>query len=296
MMQTTILAAALATTALCNDGVSVHWSSGTTPSPTSTGCESYEDKYDSIIWNSTLLRQNDPCFGYTKSCCTSEDGGGNHCSWKSTYWCTTSTTCTADDGDECPACCESNNLSMEPTVSPTKEPTVKPSSEPTEKPTANPTSEPTEKPTAKPTSEPIEAATPSPTMHSAKKWEMLHPDYEGGDGELLWNVYYGDFAEDDRFNAFRRDQLWDADVIRPIIEMDAKYERFQLNHEAMNAPRRSGQAASFQMANYQWAVLAVIAVAIVAAFGAWYKRSRAYTKLAASDETEPLTTYGAARN
>lgn len=57
-------------------------------------------------------------------------------------------------------------------------------------------------------------------MHSAKKWERLHADYEGADGELLWNIYYGEYAEDERFDAFRRHQMWNADVIRPMIEMD----------------------------------------------------------------------------
>lgn len=310
MMQASILAAALVTAAFSKEAVSAHWSSGTTTTDDDS-CESYAEKYDSVIWNSTLLRQNDPCFGYTKTCCTEDSSAGaGHCSWKTSFWCTTSATCTANDGDDCPACCESDNLTMEPTGSPTedptKEPTDSPSKEPTDspskEPTVSPSKEPTDSPSKEPTPKPTtttteEVATPSPTMHSAKKWEMLHPDYQGGDGELLWNVYYGDFADDERFNAFRADQLWNADVIRPIVEMDVKYERFQLNHEALNAPRHSGQSASFRMANYQWAVLAVIAVAIVAAFGAWYKRSRPYSKVmgAAVDETEPLNNYGSAR-
>merc|ERR1711870_214987 len=82
------------------------------------------------------------------------------------------------------------------------------------------------------------AKTPAPTHHSAKKWEMLNPNYKGGDGELLWNIYYGDFSDDERFDAFRADQLWDADVIRPIIEEDVKYERFQLANIAVNNPSK----------------------------------------------------------
>merc|ERR1719474_1525785 len=107
--------------------------------------------------------------------------------------------------------------------------------------------EPTPSPSPEPTPSPV---TQSPTMHSAKKWDMMHPDYKGGDGELLWNIYYGDFSDDERFDDFRRDQLWDAEVIRPIIEMDVKYERFQLNHQALNAPRHKGHAASFRVHNY----------------------------------------------
>merc|ERR1719242_1512668 len=107
-----------------------------------------------------------------------------------------------------------------PTDAPTKKPTMEPTPAPTDDPTPAPTKRPTDEPTKKPTDEPT---TPSPTMHSAKKWEMMHPDYKGGDGELLWNVYYGDFYDDERFDTFRKDQLWDAQVVRPIIEEDVKY-------------------------------------------------------------------------
>merc|ERR1711971_1276266 len=75
----------------------------------------------------------------------------------------------------------------------------------------------------------------------------------GGDGELLWNIYYGEYAVDDRFDAFRNAQLWNADVIRPIIEGDVKYQRFQLAHESLNA---SGQQNAFRLADYQWLLLA----------------------------------------
>ena len=56
---------------------------------------------------------------------------------------------------------------------------------------------------------------------------MLHPHYGGSDGELLWNVYYGDFSDDERFDDFRKEQMWDAEVIRPILQEDAKFERYQ---------------------------------------------------------------------
>ena len=112
-----------------------------------------------------------------------------------------------------------------PTDSPTKEPTDKPTFSPTSIPsnipTEQPSREPTKTPSAEPTGAPTEEGaskkkpkgwpTPAPTHHSAKKWEMLHPDYKGGDGELLWNIYYGDFADDERFDSFREDQLWNAE-------------------------------------------------------------------------------------
>jgi len=134
-------------------------------------------------------------------------------------------------------------------------------------------------------------ATPPPTAHSAKKWTMLHPDYEGGDGELLWNIYYGDFSDDERFDAFRKDQLWDAEVIRPIIAMDVKYERFQLNHEALNVSHGKSKASG-----HEWVVVASIALVIVAAFAMWFKYKRSYKQIADSTESQGLLqtnpTYG----
>ena len=194
------LATALVTCVLSTNRLSVHWSAGadTTTEPTTTEegtttpegqCEDYNEKVVEGWQNSTLLR-DDPCFGYGYSCCT--ETYGELCYWKDTYNCAN---CELDIGyGGCSACCDSNDHSPSPTVQGTETTTEE---------------------------------TPAPTMHSAKKWEKLHPDYNGGDGELLWTIYYGDFADDDRFDGFRKDQLWDAAIIRPIIEMDSKYIRFQ---------------------------------------------------------------------
>merc|ERR1712099_194480 len=92
------------------------------------------------------------------------------------------------------------------------------------------------------------------------KWEMLHPNYKGGDGELLWNVYYGDFSNDDRFDSFRKDQLWDAQVIRPIIEADVKFERFQLAHQSLTVSEES--SSSMQLGNHLWLIMASILVVV----------------------------------
>jgi len=127
-------------------------------------------------------------------------------------------------------------------------------------------------------------------MHSAKKWDMMHPDYKGGDGELLWNIYYGDFSDDERFDDFRRDQLWDAEVIRPIIEMDVKYERFQLNHQALNVGRQSSR---FQLADYKWAMVVFAAIVVIAAFVAWKKRPQKFVQIAEPETTQPLMHYQA---
>merc|ERR1719499_2635056 len=195
-------------------GVSVHWSAGetTTEEATTTPegqCEDYGEKVTEG-WETSTLARDDPCFGYGYSCCT--ETYGEYCYWKDTYNCNN---CELDIGyGGCSACCDSYDITDEPS----SVPTFHPSKEPTEMPTESPSAEPTPSP---------EEATPAPTAHSAKKWEMLHPNYKGGDGELLWNVYYGDFSNDDRFDSFRKDQLWDAQVIRPIIEADVKFERFQ---------------------------------------------------------------------
>merc|ERR1711997_1420291 len=124
----------------------------------------------------------------------------------------------------CNACCDSYDNTWAPTMIPTFIPSMSPTEDPTPAPV-------TPAPVAT-------VVTDAPTAHSAKKWTMLHPQYTGGDGELLWNVYYGDFSHDERFDSFRADQLWDAEVIRPIIEEDVKYERFQLANIAVNNPSK----------------------------------------------------------
>jgi len=126
--------------------------------------------------------------------------------------------------------------------------------------------------------------TPAPTHHSAKKWEMLHPDYKGGDGELLWNIYYGDLADDERFDAFRKDQLWDADVVRPMIEMDIRYKKFHLRNQNINVSGGKTSTSS----GYQWLVVAGLAVLIVAAYCVWKKRPDAFIKLVDRDESMGL--------
>merc|ERR1712087_393279 len=151
--------------------------------------------------------------------------------------------------------------------------------DPSESPTEQPTPMPSESPT-----ELTETTTPAPTHHSAAKWEMLHPDHGGGDGELLWNIYYGDFSDDERFDSFRKDQLWDSEVIRPILEKDVKYARFQLNHQVLNAPEVRKTAKS----NYQWMVLVCAAVIILAAAGLWYRQKKDTSKVFNSSESQSL--------
>ena len=164
---------------------------------TSSSCESYDEKYAEVDWTSNAT-SDDPCFGYTTSCCEDTSITQGCCYWKQTAYCLNSygrSTCDENDGSGCPACCDSTaDAAEDAACTPTQEPTMDPVTAPTEPDTTE-----------------AAEATPSPTMHSAKKWEMLHPDYQGGDGELLWNIYYGEYAVDDRFDAFRNAQLWNAD-------------------------------------------------------------------------------------
>jgi len=222
-------------------------------------CEDYGEK---VVegWETSTLARDDPCFGYGYSCCT--ETYGDLCYWKNTYNCNN---CELDIGyGGCNACCDSYDHTEDPTMDPTTEPTKAPT------------------------------MTSPPTMHSAKKWSFLHPDYKGGDGELLWNIYYGDFSHDERFDSFRKDQLWDAQVIRPIIEEDIKYERFQLAHQSLKASHSS--RSTMRLGHHQWLIVASILFVMVAAISVWYKRSRSNVKVVASEETDQLiqgtATYG----
>lgn len=194
----------------------------------------------------------------------------------------------------------------EPTSSPSEDPTTSEpttatptTAEPTEEPTTQEptTAEPTtEEPTAAPTtpSPTVEATTtesgnyptPRPTMKSARKWEMIHPQYKGSDGELLWHVYYGDFSDDDRFDGFRNNELWDADVIRPMLQMDEKFARYatmQKSSKRKNKQlaRSSSTPVVHEVTEHSssavWLVFA--GVALAAAFAYWYKYHSANSKL-----------------
>jgi len=126
-------------------------------------------------------------------------------------------------------------------------------------------------------------------MKSALKWDMIHPQYKGSDGELLWHVYYGDFSDDERFDGFRKNELWDADVIRPILQMDIKFERFsmataskgqnkQLARSA-GTPAMSSVTSAAQHSSYGvWLVLAGV-VLVLGAFAYWLKFKSGDSKL-----------------
>jgi hypothetical protein len=115
---------------------------------------------------------------------------------------------------------------------------------------------------------------------------MLHPNYEGGDGELLWNIYYGDYADDVRFDDFRQQQLWDMDVIRPMIEEDVK--NLNLAHHQISTKHGKGSVLS-----HHWLMMAAAAVVVMAVFALWLNRRGSYSKIVNSVETQPLVaTYG----
>merc|ERR1719361_1201541 len=163
---------------------------------------------------------------------------------------------------------------------------------PSDDPTAIPTLQPSQEPTADPTESPTTttsttSATPAPTHHSAKKWAMLNPRYKGGDGELLWHIYYGDYSDDERFDKFREDQMWDADVVRPLLDGDKKYGT--LNEEELAALEVSPKLkqSSKTSNGYGWWILLLIVLA-VGAMGYWYKHSENGTKLFNAVETQSL--------
>jgi len=154
----------------------------------------------------------------------------------------------------------------DPTEEPTEEPTTQPSAEPT----TTTSVEDTDSPTTMTTS-----TTPAPTMHSAKKWAMIHPGYDGGDGELLWHIYYGDYSDDARFDAFRESHLWDADVVRPFLVRDLKYGRMderelailhmsKLSEKVASAPKSEGSS---------WWTVVIFLVMVALAGGLWIKYS-----------------------
>jgi len=133
-------------------------------------------------------------------------------------------------------------------------------------------------------------------MKSARKWEMIHPQYKGGDGELLWHVYYGDFSDDERFDGFRKNELWDADVIRPMLVMDAKFERFAtLSKSAKRKNKQFARQASVPSvaevtsgSNSYAFWLAMAGVLLVAVFAYWYKFKSGDSKLFNNVESTTL--------
>merc|ERR1712048_143880 len=188
----------------------------------------------------------------------------------------------------------------EPTPSPTEEPTDKPSplptpsptttEEPTDSPTPSPTEEPTDEPTPSPTPEPTNEPTPSPTeeqtwptprptLKSAMKWEMIHPNYEGSDGELLWHVYYGDYSNDERFDAFRAEEKWDAQEIKPVIQSDIKFKRYArdelYNAESQSVPSSDKDRSS--SSSHGWIII-LMSIVLIAGVAYWYVNNAKNTR------------------
>lgn len=99
----------------------------------------------------------------------------------------------------------------------------------------------------------------------------------------MWQVYYGDYADDERFDDFRKEEMWDAEVIRPIIAEDAKFARYQ----AVAVSAHSAKVSA--IAQYQawfWALFASVAV-IGALLFACRSRNGGYKKLVET-ETDSL--------
>jgi len=111
-------------------------------------------------------------------------------------------------------------------------------------------------------------------LKSAMKWEMIHPNYQGGDGELLWHVYYGDYSNDERFDTFRADEKWDATEIRPLIRSDSKFKRYaneKLYNDDATIMSNADETASTATSYWMWIVMMAIAVIVI--FACWYRSS-----------------------
>jgi len=115
---------------------------------------------------------------------------------------------------------------------------------------------------------------------------MLNPKYKGGDGELLWHIYYGDYAHDERFDSFRQNQLWDADVIRPFIEEDARFEK--LNPQQLAAMNVNGEEKSVSSTSSSAGWWLLIFVVLVGSLAYWYRDSKRSQKLFNSVEATSL--------
>jgi len=248
----------------------------------------------------------DPCSKYTQECCPTDictfstsaicqsEGGPNCCQIitpkPTTAEPTTLRPTTAEPTTAEPTTSEPTGkpTTVEPTTAEpttaeptTSEPTPRATTaEPTDRPTtttAKPTTaEPTTaEPTIKTTTEEPTWPTPRPTLKSAMKWEMIHPQYSGSDGELLWHVYYGDFSDDERFDQFRADEKWDAQEIRPVLMSDTKFKAYTNGNQLLdeddkiitNAGHSSPSSTSYGL----WLILTSIAMIVI--FACWYKSS-----------------------
>jgi len=119
---------------------------------------------------------------------------------------------------------------------------------------------------------------------------MLNPKYKGGDGELLWHIYYGDYADDERFDSFRADQMWDADVIRPFIEEDTRFE--ELNAQQLAALNVNGESGSKTSSSTGWWMLYWSIGLVLGSLVYWYRDSKSSSKLFNSVEATSLLTRG----
>jgi len=200
--------------------------------------------------------------------------------------------CEGNFGGECAAdlCSECSYPTPVPTPEPTTlEPTPEPTPQPTPEPTTSTTTAETTETTTTITTTTSATTTTSrptsrPTMKSAMKWEMIHPAYTGGDGELLWHIYYGDYSQDERFDAFRKKEMWDADAIRPIIENDIQFSRFRAESNKFDEQSALVSDGSLATKTSYGTWFVVISLVLVAVFAYWYKNGCKGTKA----EYQPL--------
>jgi len=168
----------------------------------------------------------------------------------------------------------------------------------TEDPSESPTVDPTEVPTYYPTEDPTYTELKW-GVAAEREWMLIRPDYDGDDGALLWHVYYGEFSDDSRFDAFRRKQLVNADVIKPFFgaeelerlmrpNVDRKVEEQKL----MAVPLSEDLAAEEETRTTHGghSVLILLSIVVVAfLYGFWYKQTQLKSKVMVDPiETETL--------
>jgi len=104
---------------------------------------------------------------------------------------------------------------------------------------------------------------------------------------LLWHIYYGDYSDDERFDKFRENQMWDADVVRPFLENDAKYGKLTEEQLAVLEVSPKLNKSANTSGGLGWWIIVMLALA-AGAVAYWYKNSETGAKLFNSVEAKSL--------
>jgi hypothetical protein len=206
----------------------------------------------------------------------------------------TTTTETPTTTTETPTTTTDTPTTTTDTQTSTDTPTTKETSSPT-----SPTSKFAETPSPNEETPSPTWPTTRPTLQSAVKWEMIHPAYEGSHGELLWNIYYGDFSNDVRFDEFRQKEKWDIQLVKPIIQNDEIFEEYRKELKVVLRDNPGtfdvdvDNASSSTKSSMSYGpMIFIVAVILLSAFGYWYKCKDGNNKIKSlftkTEENAPL--------